>query len=161
VTAVFRKIQKSDQVFLWEMLYQAIYIQENETAPDRDILNDPKIAVYAENWGRANDVGLLAISDEANDKPIGAAWLRLLTGKRKGFGYINDTTPELSIALLPEYRRQGIGTKLLKQLLQLTDPVFDQICLSVDRRNPAISIYQQLGFTQYARNGHSLTMIRI
>lgn len=37
------------------------------------------------------------------------------------YGHIDVDTPSLAISLLPEYRGQGIGTKLLSNLLLGTD----------------------------------------
>ena len=38
--------------------------------------------------------------------------------KNRGFGYIDYSIPELAMAVIPEHRGQGIGTKLLMQVLE-------------------------------------------
>ncbi len=96
-----------DEPFLWEMLYQALYIPKGQSAPPRDVVSLPE-ACYVRGWGREGDCGLA--SDAITKQPIGAVWLRLLVGNRKGYGYVDDGTPELSIAVYPEYRGQGVGT---------------------------------------------------
>ena len=40
--------------------------------------------------------------------PIGAAWLRLLKGDERGYGHVDDETPELGMAVLPAYRGRGV-----------------------------------------------------
>jgi ribosomal-protein-alanine N-acetyltransferase len=45
--------------------------------------------------------------------PIGAAWLRLWSKDEQGYGFVDVHTPELSMAVRPEFRGQGIGTLLL------------------------------------------------
>lgn len=96
-----RPMVPGDEAFLWEMLYQAMYVPEGQPALPRDIVQIPEIRIYAEGWGKPDDTGYIA---EVEGKAVGAVWLRLLTGDVRGFGYVDDMTPELSIALLPEYR---------------------------------------------------------
>lgn len=108
---IIRPLIPEDEPFLWEMLYQAIYIPPNTTPPPRDIVNQPELAKYVRNWGHPNDSGFVAI-DVKMRTPIGAVWLRLFTNDSKGYGYIDDTTPELSIAVAEVYRGKGIGTRL-------------------------------------------------
>lgn len=84
--------------------------------------------------------------------------LRLLAGEEKGFGYIDDFTPELGMAILPEYRGQGIGTTLLTRLVETAAASYEQISLSVARENPALRLYKRLGFEVVAEVGTSLTM---
>jgi len=81
-----------------------------------------------------------------SSQPIGAAWLRLFTGDDKGFGWVDDTIPELAIALLPEYTNQGIGTQLLARLLSAAKASYRSVSLSVRSSNPALNLYQRSGF---------------
>ena len=70
-----RPLTSSDQSFLWEMLYHAIYVPAGAEPPSRDILDEPDIAHYAENWGQYGDMGFKALVDEVTGR---AAWLRLI-----------------------------------------------------------------------------------
>jgi ribosomal protein S18 acetylase RimI-like enzyme len=92
-------------------------------------------------------------------KSIGAAWLRLLTGNDRGYGYVDETTPELSIALTPEYRGKGIGSQLLTRLLENAKSHFSGICLSVHVDNPARHLYQRFGFEAVKEEGSSVVMV--
>jgi ribosomal protein S18 acetylase RimI-like enzyme len=155
---IIRRLIPEDEPFLWEMLYQAIYVPEGEPAPPREIVRLPELARYVPGWGDASDCGFLA-SDAETRQAVGAAWLRLLTGTNRGFGYVDDTTPELSIAVLPEYRGRGIGTQLLVHLLE-SDCGHSTISLSVSPGNPAIRLYERFGFEVVGKNDASLTMRR-
>jgi ribosomal protein S18 acetylase RimI-like enzyme len=152
-----RPVSSDDESFLWEMLYQAIFIPEGSAALPREIIHSPEIARYVLHWGQPDDFGLLAV-DNATRQPIGAVWLRLFTKDNKGYGYIDDETPELSIAMLPNYRDKGIGTKLLSALFTTAQTKYKAICLSVSMDNPAAQLYQRLGFEVISKDDTALIM---
>lgn len=155
-----RPCEPTDVSFLWDSLYECIYVPEGKAQPSRDILNSPDIAKYVENWGRVGDEGFIATSGE-NQQFIGAAWYRLFKASNPGYGYVNDETPELSIAVVPSYRGKGVGQSLLIQLLQKARlSSYRQVSLSVDPSNPAVHLYQKLGFERIAISGTSWVMIR-
>ena len=118
------------------------------------MLDVPQIAHYAKGFGRAGDIGLVA--ETVDGVSIGAAWVRRYSSHDPAFGYVDDDTPELSIAVVPEHRGTGLGTQLLVQLLAQVP----RCCLSVDRRNPALRLYERLGFETVSRSGDSITMLR-
>ena len=153
-----RPIEKTDVPFLWDSLYECIYVPEGKILPSRDILNNPAIAKYVENWVRVGDEGFIATIGE-NQQPIGAAWYRLFPASNPGYGYVNDETPELSIAVVPHYRGKGVGQSLLIQLLQKARLSSSrQVSLSVDPSNPAVHLYQKLGFERIGISGTSWVM---
>jgi len=76
-----------------------------------------------------------------------------------GWGYISDTIPELSMAILPECRGMGIGTKLLEKIIEDNRQKYPQISLSVDPQNEAMKLYKRLGFRECGVSGTSITMI--
>ena len=59
---------------------------------------------------------------------------------------IPDGTPELAIAVLPDHIGQGIGTQLLKHLLEAARKVYPAVMLSVRQNNPAWHLYERMGF---------------
>jgi ribosomal protein S18 acetylase RimI-like enzyme len=140
------------------MLYQSLYVPEGHRPFERSILNHPDIARYVRDWGRENDSGFLAFDE--NNRPVGAIWLRLLKGEEKGFGYVDDQTPELGMAVLPEYRGKGIGTKLLSRLIESAEDFYEYISLSVAIGNPALHLYQRFNFEKVGEDGGSITMKR-
>lgn len=147
----YRTIEKSDEPFLWEMLYQALYVPEGEPPFPREILQQPEIKIYVENWGADSDQGVIAFND---DRPVGAAWVRMM----KAFGFVAEDIPELTIAVLPEFRGSGIGSNLMKQLFSFISPNYKAVSLSVTAENPAMKLYQRLGFEIVKVAGNSMTM---
>jgi ribosomal protein S18 acetylase RimI-like enzyme len=73
---------------------------------------------------------------ECDDVPVG----RLITENRGDHFLIMD------IALLPEYRGSGIGTFLVEQLKQEAVCLQLPLVLRVEFFNPAIRLYDRLGF---------------
>jgi GNAT superfamily N-acetyltransferase len=138
-----RPIVLSDEPFLWEMLYLALYVPEGKPPFPREILHEPDIACYVRGWGRPGDWGLLAWD---GDRPVGAIWLRLWSGDEKGYGYVSPAIPELSIALLPKYRNQGLGTRMIKTVISMAQELYTGLSLSVVGGSPARLLYERLGF---------------
>ncbi len=138
-------LTEKDEPFLWQMLYQAAHLGEEGNFKVEDAMNHPDLVKYVKNWGRKGDSGFVAILENSN-QPVGAAWVRLFTGENQGYGYISDRIPELAIAILPEYRNQGIGTQLLKHLLVTAKTSYPSISLSTRATNPALALYKRLGF---------------
>jgi ribosomal protein S18 acetylase RimI-like enzyme len=151
-----RSLTPADQPFLWEMLYQALYVSADQSPPPRDVINQPDLARYVQDWGREGDRGFVAI-DPTTGQSIGAVWWRFLIGENQGYGYVDDATAELGFAVLPEYRGQGIGTALLNALVASEPGV---ISLSVAADNPAVRLYQRFGFTIAQEIGGSLILKR-
>ena len=147
----YRQIEKSDEPFLWEMLYQALYVPEGEPPFPLEILQQPEIKIYVENWGADSDQGVIALND---DRPVGAVWVR----KMKAYGFVAEDIPELTIAVLPEFRGSGIGANLMKQLFSFISPNYEAVSLSVTAANPAMKLYQRLGFETEKVEGNSVTM---
>lgn len=148
-----------DRLFLWEMLYQAIHVTQEEEPPSREVLLHPEIRRYLQDWGQPHDSGFVAV-DPVPARPIGAAWLRLLSGDQQGYGYVDDATPELTVAVVPECRGKGVGTRLLSHLLATTESRYPALCLSVSPDNPALRLYKRLGFETVGTCGTSLVMKR-
>ena len=69
-----------------------------------------------------------------------------------------DEIHVLDMALLPEYRRTGIGGSLLQQLQSEAASAGKPVRLQVERHNPALRLYQRLGFRQIADTGIYLGM---
>jgi ribosomal protein S18 acetylase RimI-like enzyme len=140
-----RPLTQEDEPFLWQMLYEAAHIAEEGESTVEDVVNHPLIAKYVKHWGRAGDMGFVAIELNSSH-PIGAAWLRLFAGDDRGFGWIDDTIPELAIAVFPEYTNQGVGTQLLARLLSQAKASYPAVSLSVRSSNRAQNLYERSGF---------------
>lgn len=136
-----RELKQSEYPLLEEFLYQAIYVPEDCSRPDRNILKIPEMQVYLEDFGLQNsDYGLAAI---VNDTVVGIIWGRIM----QDYGHIDDETPSLAIAVLESYRGYGIGTALIKSMLNLLKKNgYQQVSLSVQRSNRAMKLYERIGF---------------
>jgi len=146
-----------DEVFLWEMLYQAIYIPAGKAKPNRSILQEPAFAHYVDGWGHyRDDEGLIAV--DQHKQAIGAVWMRLFGADDPGWGFVDADTPELSIAVLPAHRGQGLGTALLRGLIERVRKDYAALSLSVDPDNRAMKLYERLGFEVVGASGSSVTM---
>ena len=155
---LIRSLRSEDEPFLWEMLYHAIHVSEGQVAPPRDIVHLPDLARYVQGWGRSGDQGFLAYR-ETTGQSLGAVWIRLLIGEGRGYGYVDEDTPELSIAVLPQYRSQGIGTALLGSMVSSVSG-YASISLSVSADNPALRLYKRFGFRIISQDAGSFTMRR-
>ncbi|ONI69128.1 GNAT family N-acetyltransferase [Kribbella sp. ALI-6-A] len=112
---------------------------------------------YVDGWMRAGDFGVVA---ELDSRPVGAAWARLLTADRPGYGYVSDDVPELSIGVSPDTRGQGVGRAVLTALVDAArEAAYERISLSVEPENRAAELYRSLGFRAVGRNGGSDTMV--
>ena len=111
---------------------------------------------YVANWGRRGDFGLVAI-DEAKNL-VGAAWYRLFRASEPGFGFVDEATPELTVAVVPSRRGQGFGRELLDGLLsRAREQGFTRISLSTDRS--ATKMYERYGFREVADGDDAVTMV--
>ena len=142
INAKIRVMRKSDYACLNEFLYQAIFIPKGKPLPPRSIIHDPEIFIYIKDFGtKAGDLGVVA---QQNGQIIGAAWTRIIPA----YGYIDDQTPELAVSVFPEFRGYGIGTKMMKKIfVALRENGYKQTSLSVQKDNPAVRLYQRLGYT--------------
>ena len=135
-------------------------IFENRYDPDhplpRGITRDPGLAVYVDGWGRPGDLCLVADDD---GEVVGAAWARLFTGEDRGYGTVDSHTPELCIAVSPAHRGRGVGEELLRRLLTLlAERGHVRASLSVQKANPALHLYQRLGFSVLQDRGDEYVM---
>jgi ribosomal protein S18 acetylase RimI-like enzyme len=141
-----RPLTAGDENFLWQMLYYAAHMNEEEGKNMADLAADPVLANYVKGWGRTGDLGFIAI-ENGSDTPLGAAWIRVPSPDHRTFGYRDEYTPELAVAVRPDRTGQGIGTALLNHLLAAAHGRYSAILLSVREENPAHRLYERLGFT--------------
>jgi ribosomal protein S18 acetylase RimI-like enzyme len=66
----------------------------------------------------------------------------------------------LDIALLPEHRGNGIGARLLKQVLAEAAQAAQPVQIHVERFNPARHLYDRLGFREIEDQGIYLLLER-
>ena len=92
--------------------------------------------------GDVGDAGVIALD---GPHAYGAAWYRLFTKDEPGFGFVDEATPELTVAVVPSRRGKGAGAELLKALLERarTDG-YTQVSLSAPEGRTGF--YERYGF---------------
>lgn len=110
-----REIKEDEIDKLEVMLYESIYQPDKNNPIPRDIIKIPRIYAYIDDFGKLKD-DYCFVAD-INGQIIGAVWVRIIAGKIKGYGNIDQETPEFAISLFEEYRNQGIGTMLMNKMV--------------------------------------------
>lgn len=150
---VIREMKSCEYNLLSDFLYEAIFIPEGIEPPPKDIINDPDLQVYIENFGsRTGDHCLCA---EADGSIIGAVWVRIMND----YGHIDDETPSFAISLYKQYRGHGIGSRLMLEMLELLRKNgYKKASLSVQKANYAAKMYKKIGFVTIDENDEEYIM---
>lgn len=147
-----------DRRFLAAMLYEAAAWRPGPRPAPAEVLAEPANARYAAGWGRAGDFGLVAVAGDG--ERLGAAWYRLFSASEPGHGFVDEATPEASIAVRPGSRRLGVGTALLAELAaHAAREGFSALSLSVEPDNPALRLYRRLGFEPVGGGDGALVLV--
>lgn len=151
-----REIKSNEYSLLDNFLYEAIFIPKGVEAPSREIINTPELQVYVQDFGkREGDICFVA---EAEEKIVGAAWARIMDD----YGHIEDDVPSLAISLYKEYRGIGIGTMLMKRMLEaLKTRGYRKTSLAVQKANYAVKLYKKVGFEIFDENEEEYIMVRV
>lgn len=141
-----------DVPFMRDMLRHAYYWRVDRVSST----GEPPVQRYVERWGRPGDTALIAIQDFQR---VGAAWYRLFGRENAGYGFVDEETPELSIAVVPSKRGGGLGSELLDALLaRARADGYGAISLSVEQGSPAIGLYARHGFQEAEEDDGAVTM---
>ena len=145
---MLRPADLQDLRFLRDMLRHAYHWR---------IAQDPDLPVfrYVQNWGRPGDAGVIA---SAGPNAYGAAWYRLFPASAPGFGFVDEETPEVTIAVVPSQRGRGTGGELLEALLERARADgFPRISLSAEPGQTGF--YEKHGFREHRREDGTVTMV--
>lgn len=141
----FRPIEDSDQEFLLRV-YASTRADELAVVPwtekeKEDFVRfqfEAQHSHYQEHFPEAEYLIL-----EVDSQPVG----RLYVDRRE------DEHRLIDIALLPEHRQKGFGGKLLEDLLDEARSVGKPVRIHVERNNPAMHLYDRLGFKSIEDQG--------
>ena len=148
-----REIRESEYSILSDFLYEAIFIPEGMKKPPKSIIEQPELQVYIDDFGKPDDWCLVA---EVKERIVGAVWARIMND----YGHIDDKTPSLAISFNEKYRNLGLGTALMKEMLEfLNDKGYKQTSLSVQKANYAVNMYRKLGFETVKENEEEYIMV--
>lgn len=155
---IIREIKEEEYFRLEDMLYEAIFQQENTPLLSRDIIKNPDVYIYIEDFGtKADDYCLVA---EIDSEIVGAVWIRILDGHIKGYGNIDSSTPEFSISLYKQYRNNGYGTMMMQRMIRyMKSEGYKQASLSANKKNYAVDMYFKLGFRVIQEREHDYLML--
>jgi len=146
--AVLRPVGIHDVRFLRDMLRHAYHWRLAEDT-ERPVYR------YVQNWGRAGDAGVLALE---GPHAYGAAWYRVFTRDEPGFGFVDEQTPELTIAVVPSRRGKGAGKELLEALLaHAREEGYGAVSLSAATEQ--VPYYERFGFETVSQSEHAVTMV--
>ena len=152
--AVLRELRKDETGLLKDFLYEAIFVPEGVDAPDRSIIERPELALYYKDFGTGPADNCIVA--EADGKVVGAVWTRIM----KDYGFVDDETPSFAISLYKEYRGKGIGTMMMRQMLQLLKTQgYKKASLAVQKENYAVKMYEKAGFKTVNENEEEYIMI--
>ena len=141
-----REIKHNEIDFLREMLYTALYVPEGQPPFPKSILEHPDISKYIAHWDTLpNDLALVAV---INNELVGAIWGRTFSKSKAGYGFIDEKTPEICMAVKERFRNRGIGSRLTDEISKIYfSKGIKSISLSVDKQNRASLLYKRMGFT--------------
>ena len=149
-----RKMAVPEYPLLSDFLYEAIFIPDGIKPPPRNIIASPELQVYVERFGALKDDFALVV--EIEGKVVGAVWVRIMND----YGHIDEETPSLAISLYKEYRGQGIGTAMMKEMLALLKSHgYSRVSLSVQKANYATKLYLKVGFEIVRENDEEYIMV--
>jgi GNAT superfamily N-acetyltransferase len=119
-------------------------------------LEESSLWRYVSGWGRRGDEAMIALE---GGFPVGAAWFRLFPSEEPGFGFVNEATPDVAIAIVPSRRGRGIGSELLEALVDLArEQGYEGLSLSVAPDSPAMHVFEKHGFEKVEQTDGSWTM---
>jgi ribosomal protein S18 acetylase RimI-like enzyme len=136
---MLRPVEPGDREFLYRV-YASTRAEELAVVP----------------WDEAEREAFLRAQFDAQDR-----WYRehytqatyeviLVGGEPAGRLYLHRGEAEIrivDIALLPEHRGNGVGTSVLRDLLAEADAAGKRVTIHVERLNPALRLYERLGFS--------------
>ncbi|MCR4654643.1 MAG: GNAT family N-acetyltransferase [Lachnospiraceae bacterium] len=149
-----RKLRNDEKKLLQDFLYEAIFIPEGVELPSREIIYQPELKIYYENFG-TGEADYCIVADDDN-RVIGAVWTRIMND----YGHVDDDTPSFAISLYKEYRGQGIGTRMMNEMLALLKGKgYKQASLAVQKANYAVRMYEKVGFKIVDENEEEYIMV--
>ncbi len=114
------------------------------------------VSRYVDGWGRPGDTALLAIE---SGHRVGPGWFRLFREAAPGYGFVDESTPEVTIVVVPSRQGEGIGQLLLTGLIERAEAdAYRALSVSVEPHE--VELYEALGFAHHTQSGQAVTMRR-
>ena len=138
---IIREMRVEEYPLLKDFLYRAIYQPDKTNLAPWSIIEKPELQVYIKDFGAKKDDYCLCA--EVDNRVVGAVWVRNING----YGSIGNDTVEFAISVFDEYQKMGIGTALMKKMLEHLKALgYPKASLAVQKENYAVRMYQKVGF---------------
>lgn len=125
---------------------------------NESVLADPTVRRYLDAWGRPGDFAVVAETQAG--EPVGASWYRLFSAEDESYGFVDEKTPEVTIGVDPGHRGAGIGRALLEALADSArENGYSTLSLSVEEDNPALRLYERVGFERRSHADGAWTLV--
>ncbi|WP_108870614.1 GNAT family N-acetyltransferase [Tessaracoccus timonensis] len=109
-----------------------------------EIRSRPEFRHYTRLDEARGDFGVVA---EADGGPVGVAWSLMLSDDDRGYGFVDESTPEVSLWVDEAARGRGLGRALLRAVVAEAEAHgLRQVSLSVEADNFAVRLYEAEGF---------------
>ncbi len=149
-----RKIRENEYELLDDFIYEAIFVPEGIAPLPKSIINQPDLQVYIKDFGKEKDD--ICFVAEVEGEVVGTVWVRDM----QDYGHIADGVPSFAISLYKEYRNFGIGTAMMKTMLnELKNRGYDRASLAVQKANYAVKMYKKVGFYVIDENDEEYIMV--
>lgn len=174
---LIREMTAREYPLLEDFLYEAIFIPKGAEKPPREIIEQDELQVYIKDFGKRKDDhclvaecdGKTELAAAATEQPtrcrlpkaaggriIGACWVRIMDD----YGHIDNETPSFAISLYEEFRGRGIGTELMRSMLELlSSKGCKRASLAVQKENYAVKLYKNVGFHIIGENEQEYIMV--
>ncbi len=141
-------LRSSEQKIVLDMLP---YVLELESST-KTLQEYPELSIYYEYYGLTpKDLGLYALH---NNQISGAIWSRKFTPEHKANGFVDADTPIIQMAVLPQFRSQGIGSAMMEQFLLEAATQYEQLSLSILQDSQYIGFFEKFGFERLEDHEH-------
>jgi GNAT superfamily N-acetyltransferase len=145
-----------DLLFIQRMLYEAANRPGEDWPAFEASIQEPRNLRFWRDWMRPGDLGVVA---ERSRVPVGAAWLRVFSGKELG-PWDDPGIPVLAIGVERSSRGVGVGRSLMRALIDtaltrgvpainLTTGTFNEV---------AMHLYHACGFENVAQHEEAVKM---
>lgn len=109
--------------------------------------NSQNLGIYTDFYGlTSKDLGLYAL---VGNEIAGAVWSRKIDGN----------TPIISFAIVPKFKKQGVGIFMMEQFLQEAGALYEEIHIDITHKPKAIKFYEKFGFEKL-QDSDNLVMIK-
>jgi ribosomal protein S18 acetylase RimI-like enzyme len=136
---MLRQVEPRDRDFLFRV-YASTRIEELAVVPWDDAQKDAFLRAQFEaqdRWYRENYAQATYEVIVVDGEPAGRLYL-----------HRGDTEIRIvDVALLPEHRGHGVGSSVLRDVLAEADAAGKRVTIHVERLNPALRLYERLGFS--------------